>query len=54
MVARYILLIFLTLNSRHFKCVSHPLVVFITAITTDNDIGYVIMTCIHSTILSHL
>ena len=36
MVARYILLKLKTLNSRNFKCVSHPFVFYITAITTDN------------------
>ena len=56
MVARYILLKLKTLNSRHFKYVSHPLVFYITAITTDNVkcFGYVIVTCIQSIILSHL
>ena len=46
-----------TLNWRHFKCVSHPLVFYITAITrlhTDNVkyFGNAIVTCIQSTILS--
>ena len=48
MVARYILLRLKTLNSTYFKCVSHPLVFYITAVTTDNVkyFGYVIVTCI--------
>ena len=56
-IAIYILLILKTLNSRHFKCVSHPLVFYMTAITrqlhTDNVkyFGHVIVTCIQSTIL---
>ena len=38
MSARYILIIFKTHKSRHFKCIPHPfvLVYYITAITTDN------------------
>ena len=32
--------IFKTLNSRYFKCVSHPLVYYITEITTDNVKGF--------------
>ena len=56
MVARYILLRLKTLNSRHFKCVSHPLLFYITVTTTDylKCFGYVIVTCIKCTILSHL
>ena len=58
MVARYILLKLKTLNSRYFKCVSHQIVFYITAITRlqiDNVkyFSYVIGTCIPSTILSH-
>ena len=53
MVARYILLKLKTLNSRHFKYISHQLVFYITAITTDNlkMFGYVRVTCIQSTYL---
>ena len=56
MVAIYILLRLKRLNSKHFKCVSHPFVFYITAITIDNlkYFSYVIVTCIQSTILSHL
>ena len=56
MVARYILLILNTLNLRHLKCVSHPLVFYITAITTDNVkcFGYVVVTCVESSNLSYL
>ena len=42
MVAGYILLRLKTLDSRNFKCVSHPLVFHITAITTDN-VEYLVM-----------
>ena len=45
MVARYILFRLKTVNSRHFKCVSHPLLFYITVTTTDNVkyFGYVIV-----------
>ena len=54
-IARYILLKLKTLNSRHFKCVSHQLSFYVTVITTDNVkyFGYVIVvTCIKVTISS--
>ena len=60
MVAIYILLRLKRLNSKHFKCVSHPFVFYITANTTDTCnvkcFGYVIviMACIYGTISSHL
>ena len=46
MIVRYILLRLKTLNSRHFKCVSHQLVFYRTSITTYNIecVGYVIVT----------
>ena len=48
MVAKYIFFKLKTLNLRHFKCISYPLVFCITAITTDNVkyFGYVILTFI--------
>ena len=56
MVARHILLRLKARNSKHFKCVSHPLLFYMSVITTHNVkyFGYVIVTCIKSTILSHL
>ena len=49
MVTRYILLRLKTLNSRNFKCVSHPLVFYITATIAENVkcFSYVIVTCIY-------
>ena len=46
MIARYILLRLKTINQRHFKCVTNPLVFYITEITTDNIkcFDYVIVT----------
>ena len=48
MVARSIFIKIKILNSRNFKYVSHPLVFYITVITTDNVkcFGYVIFTFI--------
>ena len=58
MVARYILLRLKTLNSRNFRCVSRPLVFYITEITTYNLIRFVyvihVVACIYGTISPHL